>query len=63
MPGLVLESGSLDALVERLRIAVHELVDLNGVDLPHSGRLSNMSIKNAAVPSDQVTDHKAKSSR
>ena len=30
VPGLVLESGSFDALVERVRIAVPELVDLNG---------------------------------
>ena len=28
-PGLVLESGSFDALVERLRFAVPELIDLN----------------------------------
>ena len=30
VPGLVLESGSFDALVERVRIAVPELVSMNG---------------------------------
>ena len=29
IPGLVLESGSLDALVERVRFAVSDLLDLN----------------------------------
>jgi hypothetical protein len=31
IPGLVLESGSLDALMERVRIAVPELLELNGI--------------------------------
>lgn len=31
VPGLVLESGSFDALTERLRFAVPELLELNGV--------------------------------
>ena len=30
VPGLILESGSFDALVERVRIAVPELIKLNG---------------------------------
>ncbi|MCL2336524.1 MAG: DUF1902 domain-containing protein [Firmicutes bacterium] len=30
IPGLVLESGSLDALIERVRFAVPELLALNG---------------------------------
>ena len=30
IPGLVLESGSFDALVERLRYAVPEMLELNG---------------------------------
>lgn len=30
VPGLVLESGSFDALVERVRFAVPELLELNG---------------------------------
>lgn len=30
VPGLVLESGSLDALIERVRFAVPELLALNG---------------------------------
>ena len=30
VPGLVLESGSLDALFERVRIAIPELLTLNG---------------------------------
>lgn len=31
IPGLVLESGSLDALIERVRFAVPELLELNGI--------------------------------
>ena len=30
VPGLVLESGSFDALVERVKVAVPELLELNG---------------------------------
>jgi hypothetical protein len=30
VPGLVLESGSFDALIERVRYAVPELLELNG---------------------------------
>jgi predicted RNase H-like HicB family nuclease len=30
VPGLVLESGSLDALMERVRVAIPELLSLNG---------------------------------
>ena len=38
VPGLVLEHGSLDALMERVRVAVPELLDMNenkakGIDL------------------------------
>lgn len=32
VPGLVLESGSMDALIERLRYAVPEMLALNGVE-------------------------------
>lgn len=32
VPGLVLESGSMDALVERLRYAVPEMLALNGTE-------------------------------
>ena len=31
VPGLVLESGSLDALMERVKLTVPELLELNGV--------------------------------
>jgi hypothetical protein len=31
IPGLALESGSLDALIERIRFAVPELLELNGI--------------------------------
>ena len=31
VPGLVLESGSFDLLVERVRYAVPELLDMNGI--------------------------------
>lgn len=34
IPGLVLESGSFDALIERVRFAVPELLELNGADAP-----------------------------
>lgn len=34
VPGLVLESGSFDALVERVRFAVPELMELNGAAVP-----------------------------
>lgn len=34
IPGLVLESGSFDALVERVRFAAPELLELNGMSLP-----------------------------
>lgn len=36
VPGLVLESGSFDALVERLKIAVPELIQLNGKPVKES---------------------------
>ena len=32
IPGLVLESGSFDALIERVRFAVPELLELNNVN-------------------------------
>ena len=31
IPGLVLESGSCDALIERVKFAVPELLELNGI--------------------------------
>ena len=34
VPGLVLESGSFDALVDRVRFAVPELMELNGAAVP-----------------------------
>ncbi len=34
IPGLVLESGSYDAMIERLRFAVPELLDLNKKQTP-----------------------------
>jgi len=36
IPGLVLESGSLDALMERVRFAVPELLALNAKSQPFS---------------------------
>lgn len=33
IPGLVLESGSFDALLERVRFAAPELISLNGVEV------------------------------
>ena len=34
VPGLVLESGSFDALIERVRFAIPELIDLNNPNAP-----------------------------
>ena len=34
VPGLALESGSFDALLERVRIAVPELLEINGCKAP-----------------------------
>lgn len=36
IPGLVLESGSFDALVERVRFAAPELIELNGQNPAHA---------------------------
>ena len=36
IPGLVLESGSIDALIERVRYTAPELLELNSVHLPVS---------------------------
>lgn len=35
IPGLVLEGGSLDALIERVRFAAPELIDLNKTPAVH----------------------------
>ena len=34
VPGLILESGSIDALLERVKVAVPELINLNGKKTP-----------------------------
>jgi len=36
VPGLVLESGSFDTLVERVRAAIPELAELNHFSVPHA---------------------------
>lgn len=36
IPGLVLESGSLDALIERVRFAAPELIELNKTPMVNS---------------------------
>ena len=33
VPGLALESGSLDALIERVKVTIPDLLDLKGTDL------------------------------
>jgi len=43
IPGLVLESGSLDALMERVSIAATELIELN--QLPHNSTIHYVSEK------------------
>ena len=34
IPGLILESGSFDALIERVRFAIPELIELNKAENP-----------------------------
>jgi len=41
IPGLVLESGSIDALIERVRFAAPELLSLNG----HHGQTLSMCFR------------------
>ena len=36
VPGLVMESGSLDALIERVRFAIPELLQLNNISSTES---------------------------
>ena len=43
IPGLVLESGSLDALMERIKIAASELIELN--QLPQNSMIHYVSEK------------------
>ena len=49
VPGLVLEGGSFDALLERVRIAVPELLKLNGAKAKQY-RLSYKTKREDAVP-------------
>ncbi len=50
VPGLVLESGSLDALIERVRFAVPELLELNGpVKSPVTMNLVSRRLEQVAV--------------
>ena len=50
IPGLALESGSLDALIERVRFAAPELLELNGIVLKeypirfHSERIERIAV-------------------
>ena len=50
IPGLVMESGSMDALIERVRFTVPELMELNGMTKTdcslrfHSERLEQMCL-------------------
>ena len=48
IPGLVLESGSFDALVERVRFAAPELITLNGQE-PAGATLTIMSKRQERV--------------
>ena len=48
VPGLVLESGSFDALVERVKLAVPELINLNGKAADF--RLSYITEREDVVP-------------
>ena len=52
LPGLALESGSCDALIERVKYIVPELIDMNGIKTDFcdinfvSDRLDRILIKN-----------------
>jgi predicted RNase H-like HicB family nuclease len=47
IPGLILESGSFDALVERVKAAVPELLDMAGKE--HAARLRFTAERQAVV--------------
>ena len=49
VPGLVLESGSFDALLERVRYAVPELIELNG-EKPTNLKLTYLTEREDQVP-------------
>ena len=49
IPGLVLESGSFDALLERVRYAVPELIELNG-EKPTNLKLTYLTEREDQVP-------------
>ena len=49
VPGLVLESGSFDALLERVRYAVPELIELNG-EKPTNLKLTYITEREDQVP-------------
>lgn len=49
VPGLVLESGSFDALLERVRYAVPELIELNG-ERPTNLKLTYITEREDQVP-------------
>jgi Zn-finger nucleic acid-binding protein len=47
VPGLALESGSLDALMERVKYAIPDLLDMKDTDLTinfHAERLSQVHV-------------------
>jgi Zn-finger nucleic acid-binding protein len=47
VPGLALESGSLDALMERVKVAIPDLLDLKDTNLTidfHAERLAQVQI-------------------
>ena len=49
IPGLVLEHGSLDALIERVKVAAPELLSLNNQDLK-SAELYYMAERHERIP-------------
>ena len=49
VPGLVLESGSFDALIERVKIAIPELIKLNGAE-SENYRLEYSALRKDSVP-------------
>ena len=49
VPGLVLESGFFDALLERVRYAVPELIELNG-EKPTNLKLTYLTEREDQVP-------------
>ena len=57
MPGLVTEAASLDALSDKLKVLVPELLDVNGVDQDQEASTEFQAIRARNVISAYRTSH------